>query len=116
MADPSASSNPGILSSSKADRREDCEASVKGFSKALYKGFNNRAEAMSYVAGHTRMMKQAKDAQAASRVSRDIPVPMDMPSSSPISNGSTNGFRGNISHRGGGNAPPPRRASHGPME
>jgi hypothetical protein len=47
----------------RINNREDCEASVKGFSKAVYKGFNSRGEATSFIAGYTRKMRQLADAQ-----------------------------------------------------
>ena len=50
--------------------REDCEASVKGYSGAVFRGFNSRADATSYVAGFNLMAKQKKDAETAQKVTK----------------------------------------------
>lgn len=50
--------------------REDCELSVKGFSGAIFKGFNSQTEATSFVAGRALMEKQRKDSESAGRMDR----------------------------------------------
>ena len=65
--------------------REDCELSVKGFSAPVYKGFNSRADALSYITGYKLMAKQQGAENARSRPSvpltKSPPTPQSMPQS-----------------------------------
>jgi hypothetical protein len=66
--------------------REECELSVKGFSGPVFKGFNSRADALTYITGYNLMVKQHEEAEfARSRPSvpstKSPPTPQTMPQS-----------------------------------
>src|SRR5436190_16230103 len=45
--------------------REHCKSSVDGFAGAVFKGFESKAEATSFVASYALAVKQQKDAELA---------------------------------------------------
>jgi hypothetical protein len=86
--------------------REECELSVKGFSGPVFKGFNSRADALTFITGYNLMIKQHEESERArSRPSIPLPKSPPTPQSMPQSF-SRSDWRGNY------NGTPLRTSTH----
>ena len=54
--------------------REDCKASVDGFSGAIFRGFNTQTDALSFIAGYGLMEKANRDLHLSRREAAAVPL------------------------------------------
>ena len=84
--------------------REDCKASVDGFSGAIFRGFNTQTEALSYIAGYGLMEKANRDLDLSRREAATAPLTegrqlSSLPAQMPPSFQSRNVFQNSTSSR-----------------